>query len=630
MKINKSRGISLIVLVITIIVIIILAAAVILTLNKNNPLENANEATVKSDLKNFQEQLAMYAQQKSAETLGEFQLDSLNASETRLAYNTQKEGEKGTIYDIIPDANKRYQGQLEIVHGKLVFSSKQIKQLTWVSEIGIDIDAFEIENGVLKSANATLLLLENNGTLNIPGNVWAIDSGAFHDIPNLKKVVIPSTVKEIRDHAFSNNASLESVIIENGVEKIGAFAFSVCPKIETISIPDSVTLIGNSCFMYCTSLSNLKISKNIKKIEYRTFSGCSSLKNIIIPDKVECFDPIAIEYCSKITTLNIPANVSVITNAFTNTPSLKSLTIDPNNKNYCCENGVLYNKEKTYLYSVLTNVTNIDIPNTVVEIGSSAFGIGSIKKLHISASVAKLNGISFPIQKLESLTIDPANPYYTADNLAVYTKDMCNIINFFGNADNFTIPQGVKVIDSYCFYGSGLRDITLPDSIETIGGWAFTGLGLPKLIIPKNVRSISNASLFGAISYKVVEDNPYIKDFNGNMILSKDGSILYCVNSSASSITVPSSVIDIASGAFYSQGVKEVIIPMGVKTIGGGAFDACSNLIKINIPSSMVTINSGAFSRCESLKTIDVDATKGKIAGAPWAAPGGDRVVVWK
>ena len=56
----KKRGISLIVLIITIVVIIILAAVVILSLTRNNPVEKAQEATFKEDLKNIQNELAMY------------------------------------------------------------------------------------------------------------------------------------------------------------------------------------------------------------------------------------------------------------------------------------------------------------------------------------------------------------------------------------------------------------------------------------------------------------------------------------------------------------------------------------------------------------------------------------------
>ena len=50
---KNKRGISLIVLVITIIIIIILAGAVILNLADNNPIENASEAQILSDLDTY-------------------------------------------------------------------------------------------------------------------------------------------------------------------------------------------------------------------------------------------------------------------------------------------------------------------------------------------------------------------------------------------------------------------------------------------------------------------------------------------------------------------------------------------------------------------------------------------------
>jgi len=64
---NSKKGISLIVLVITIIVIIILAAAVILTLNKNNPIEEANDARYASDAANMQAILTNVAAKVMAE-----------------------------------------------------------------------------------------------------------------------------------------------------------------------------------------------------------------------------------------------------------------------------------------------------------------------------------------------------------------------------------------------------------------------------------------------------------------------------------------------------------------------------------------------------------------------------------
>ena len=50
---SNKRGISLIVLAITIVIITILAVAVILSFNSNNPIDNAYEATFKSNIRNM-------------------------------------------------------------------------------------------------------------------------------------------------------------------------------------------------------------------------------------------------------------------------------------------------------------------------------------------------------------------------------------------------------------------------------------------------------------------------------------------------------------------------------------------------------------------------------------------------
>ena len=57
---NSKKGISLIVLVITIIVIIILAAAVLLTMSKNNPVDNAKQAVSDNDVAELKSAMALY------------------------------------------------------------------------------------------------------------------------------------------------------------------------------------------------------------------------------------------------------------------------------------------------------------------------------------------------------------------------------------------------------------------------------------------------------------------------------------------------------------------------------------------------------------------------------------------
>ncbi len=126
MKVKGKKGISLITLVITIIVIIILAAAVILTLNNNNPIENAKEATFKSDVKTVQSELTMYISKQTADTLGVFKAEELNLSET----TTPK------IEEILTSIKSSgLKGKVEVQNGKLVYTGTIEKEEEWFKEI---------------------------------------------------------------------------------------------------------------------------------------------------------------------------------------------------------------------------------------------------------------------------------------------------------------------------------------------------------------------------------------------------------------------------------------------------------------------------------------------------------------
>ena len=123
---KEKKGISLITLVITIIVIIILAAAVILTLNNNNPIENAKEATFKSDVKTLQSELTMYIAKQTADTLGGFKAEELNLSET----TTPK------IEEVLTSIKSSgLKGKVEVQNGKLVYTGTIEKEEKWFNEI---------------------------------------------------------------------------------------------------------------------------------------------------------------------------------------------------------------------------------------------------------------------------------------------------------------------------------------------------------------------------------------------------------------------------------------------------------------------------------------------------------------
>ena len=70
----------------------------------------------------------------------------------------------------------------------------------------------------------------------------------------------------------------------------------------------------------------------------------------------------------------------------------------------------------------------------------------------------------------------------------------------------------------------------------------------------------------------------------------------YCQN--LTSVTIPNSIVFIASSAFSMSGLASVIIPNSVTSIGVCAFANCTKLTSVSLPNSITSIEQGAFSGC--------------------------------
>lgn len=74
-------------------------------------------------------------------------------------------------------------------------------------------------------------------------------------------------------------------------------------------------------------------------------------------------------------------------------------------------------------------------------------------------------------------------------------------------------------------------------------------------------------------------------------------------------------VVSIEENAFHGcTDMKDVEIPMSIKTIKKGAFANCSGLIEIFVPASVESIGHGAFVSCHNLKSITVSRQNTKYS----------------
>ena len=101
---------------------------------------------------------------------------------------------------------------------------------------------------------------------------------------------------------------------------------------------------------------------------------------------------------------------------------------------------------------------------------------------------------------------------------------------------------------------------------------------------------------------------------------------VYDCETSATSVTIPESVIDtnnnttynvtsIGEKAFqYNYSLEQVEIPNSVTTIGNSAFHNCNNLPSITLSNTLTSIDSNAFLDCSSLTTIAIPNSVTSIA----------------
>ncbi|MBR4893255.1 MAG: leucine-rich repeat domain-containing protein, partial [Clostridia bacterium] len=173
------------------------------------------------------------------------------------------------------------------------------------------------------------------------------------------------------NQSASGSIEIPSTLDGYPVTSIGEYAFYRCESLTSTTIPDSVTSIGEYAFSYCTSLTSITIPDSVTSIGGAAFYHCESLTSITIPDSVTSIGGSAFSSCTSLTSITIPDSVTSIGyGTFYHCESLTSITVDIDNDVFASQDGVLFNKNKTYLiqyptgnsrieYTILDSVTSI-------------------------------------------------------------------------------------------------------------------------------------------------------------------------------------------------------------------------------------------------------------------------------
>ena len=177
----------------------------------------------------------------------------------------------------------------------------KIKHIETLETLRADIDDIKYEispkysEGMTYSLNAdgTGYIVNNIGTcedtiLRVPPTynnmpVLSIGDQAFRQKTTLTEIILPDSVKDIGGYAFSENPNLTNIAFGNGVTSIGTGAFYLCDGLTSLIFPQSLRNIGSIAFHSCHNLTTITCHADVPPTLEGSCFVFAELTDIYVP-----------------------------------------------------------------------------------------------------------------------------------------------------------------------------------------------------------------------------------------------------------------------------------------------------------------------------------------------------------
>ncbi len=407
----------------------------------------------------------------------------------------------------------------------------------------------------------------------IPEGVTKIPAGAFTKMYNGEKIVfdtltIPSTIEEIEADVFNSSVEIKKVNFTDWIKwfanaKLGNFYsnpyWNSTPyvggvQMVTPALPDGITEIADYINYGLQFRDEIEIPQTVKRIGAYAFYNNKELYSVVLPECLEEIGESAFEGCELLENPSFPSGLKKI--------------------------------EKS-AYLNCKSITEILLPAGLSELGEKE----TQKQIEKKNAGGVFEGCSALEKAVLAVDID-----YIEDNLL---KDC-------GQLQKVYLPLQLKSIGESAFENcKSLDEITLPSTLESIGNSAFRNGSLTKLVIPDRVKHIGESAFANQTiaSLKIGKSLDVIPAyaFDGNPLnvlelsegLTKIGVDAFAGSGNIGSVDIPSTVTEIANGAFKDKSIRSLVIPDKVISLGA---ESCGKPSVLTLGSGIKDIAADAFS----------------------------------
>ena len=519
-------------------------------------------------------------------------------------------------------------------------SSITIQQTVTASGVACQVKAI---------ANEGLRNYWNISQLEIPEGIETVGKRAVSGLSNMAKLTLPSTLKSIDDYAFANNTSLESVVshianpcvVSDNVFKSESWN-SQEQKNDVFLSPATLYIPINTMSKYVTAGWTAQFTKveegelmegfdSVLKYSYSTGGtdatvvpddSYKELTEVTIPAtatlggktyQVKAVGNNAFMNCNKLTSLTLPEGLVSIGNYSFQSTKIKDIVFPATLKSI---------GDYAFMYC---NLSTVSLPEGLESIGGRTFYyMSNLKKVVLPSSLTAIGDYAFynnqNLSSVESHIVEPfdisegvfatSSTWNSEKQAYDYAPSLAKLYVPIGSKSKYTAAKGWNMF-------AAVEEGELKEGFDGALKYSYsTGSTEVTVIQDDSYKELTEVTIpatatLGGKTYQVTAvGNDAFKSCN-----------------KLTSLTLPNGLVSIGKYSFYNIGVKEIVFPTTLKSVGDYAFMYCkmsaislpdglesvgsyafynmSSLQKVLLPSSVTSIGDYAFFYCQNLSSVE-------------------------